>query len=168
MKSKLYFFLIMFSTWSLINILATVILQMVYKGGDDNFSSFHFVNFYVAFIISVVAAVSVRWFYRVVAVIAIFTACCLIPGLIQGNLTGKHGFNFLGDINDGIFVYNEWLMGIAVNLFYFRLRLNINAAICLSEIITILSSVYFMLLISILAEEILERWFRYEYAELIH
>src|SRR5450631_1309977 len=137
MKSKLYFFLIMFSTWCLINILATLILRMAFKD-DYYFSSFHLVNFYVAFIISVLAAISVRWFYIAITVIAIFTACCLIPGLIHGDLTGEHGFIPVEGINNGLFVHNEFLLMVTMNLFYTRIPLNINAAICLSDIIIIL------------------------------
>ena len=165
MKSKLYFFLIMFSTWCLINILATLILRMTFEG-DYYFSSFHLVNFYVAFIISFVAAISVRWFYGVIAVIAIFTACCLIPGLIHGDLTGEHGFIPVSGINNGLFVHNEILLVLTMYLFFERMPL--SAAICLSDIIIILSSAYFMVLIRNLAEELLERWFSDEYEELSH
>jgi hypothetical protein len=165
MKSKLYFFLIMFSTWCLINILATLILRVA-NDGDYYFSSFHLVNFYVAFIMSVVAAISIRWFHGVISVIVIFTACCLIPGLIQGDLTGEHGFIPIEAINNGLFVHNELLLVGAMDLFFPRMSL--NAAICLSDIFIVLFSGYFVVMIQELAEVLFERWFSDEYEELMH
>ena len=158
MKSKLYLFFFMYSIWCLINILATLMLRAQYPYQNYYFSSFNLVNFYVAFILCVLAVISARYFIYTIVLISLVMFQYPIFGLIQGDIMDENVLIPVQKIGNSLFVHNEFLLDYSFNLFFTRVQIGRDLSFMLSCMIIISLSAFLMIIIRNISVRLLERW----------